>query len=573
MSRLLIPLRKVVGGSGWRFAAVLALALAAVAALLLILIPASAPFVLVFVALLGATTWQIARGWRHLSAHRIVQSALLLVCLGALAVPAAIGMAQGFVVASEALIAVGSGELWLAVLGCGGVAVAALAVARVWPGRIADRWFLLVFGLAFLSLKLLYVGLVEMTPVSDFGRMWGMAGRIVEEGGDALPVAPRFTARVYFERIVLYLLPLRALFGPENSSYEVPNVLVGLAASLVTFALARSWFGRAAARIAFLLANLAPETWLASAIPTHDIPGALTAMLALGSFVLLARALLQRRPRQALTLSAVAGALLIVVDLQRTIGFLVFAASAIGVLVALYGRPRAQGDLSIRALLFHLLLVIGLPGGIFLGGMELLERADLTVPDEVMEQHTLLVTAAHTDSWGSGRYPHYRDEWAANYGGTGLLSRELVLRKWLSDARYSPLERLPNAARKSAALYSLGSQVTFYLKGAQIGDEVAVPATLRRISALNALFVAAFLASFVFALVLLWHRGRPRLITLLPLLYLSMLSAALILVGEVQPRYLYQTWYIAPIYIGFLLGGNRPGAPAAISSELRDRDE
>lgn len=39
---------------------------------------------------------------------------------------------------------------------------------------------------------------------------------------------------------------------------------------------------------------------------------------------------------------------------------------------------------------------------------------------------------------------------------------------------------------------------------------------------------------------------------LLPMVYLTIFSGALILLSEVQPRYLFQIWFIGAMYIGAL---------------------
>lgn len=488
----------------------------------------------------------------------MARAVLLLGCLAGAILPAAVGAVRNASAAIEELARAGSGDVWPIALAAAAFAAVAVAFARAWPARFPDAVFLALAGLVFLAGKLAYVHLVEIAPTSDFRGMWNMASAVAERGGEVVPTAPLFSVRLHFERTLPYLLPLRVLFGPENSSFEVANVLAGLMASVVAYGLARTWFGRAAGRVAFTVANVPVETWLAAAVPTHDIPGALFTITALALFVLLDRSLRRGRLVQASTLSLAVGVSLVVIDLQRTTGLLVFLAGALVVGLAQLLDRRTTGVRLPRNVLASLALVVALPAAVLAGGSELLERAELTVPDEMMSRQSAIALAAYSDSWGIGHYSEYRP-WAAVYGSSEQVTHELVVRKYLSDVRYSPLERFPNALRKAARLYELGRQLNVYLRGAVVGDAEVGPRTVWKVHLFNRLFVAAFLGLFVVATIRLWGPSPPPLVALLPLVFLAMLSGALILIGETQPRYLYQIWSVAPIYLGSLLGGGSGG--------------
>lgn len=86
-----------------------------------------------------------------------------------------------------------------------------------------------------------------------------------------------------------------------------------------------------------------------------------------------------------------------------------------------------------------------------------------------------------------------------------------------------------------------------------------------RVLAVSRWFSVLFLGALVVAVWRLWNLPAVPLPSLLPLFYLAVFILVLLLLAEVQPRYLYPIWYLGAIYVGALLGG-----PARTPATLRE---
>lgn len=507
-----------------------------------------------------------ARSLRGLLDHRRMISACLLVASAIfLLVPMVIGIVQVGSRAYGQLARVGLSQAWEA-LGLVSIVLTLLYVwARHWPERWGDAAFLIPGVLLFSIGRLLWVHLVQMTPYSDFADMWELTNVVAEEG------LGEVRGGVFLERILPYLLPLRVLFGPEASSYSVPNVIVLTATSLLSYGLARLWFGVMAARFAFLFCQCSVEPWLAAEIPSHDIPGAFFTLVALGLFVLLHRALEVRRLRVAVFLSLGCGIALTLLDLQRATGTIVLVIGSVMVLLSLIVEQRwTVRDWS--RILSVLLVCTIMPAFLFWAASQGLGHAGLAVPSERGSTKLWRTIGAHTDSWSEGTYEYYRENWSmysrttVEHAGGALEDPrdvdwgEIVLRKILTEASRAPQARLASFVRKAGALYELGRQQAYYLSGARLGEgERLRPDDLGIYAFVNNLWVTLFLVVFCVAFVVVWSRPVLPLIILLPMVYLAILSGALILIGEVQPRFMFQIWFIGPVYMGVLLAPRRVG--------------
>ncbi|MGH2627945.1 MAG: glycosyltransferase family 39 protein, partial [Anaerolineales bacterium] len=279
-----------------------------------------------------------------------------------------------------------------------GLALLVMA-ARSWPERRSDRWFLALLGVPVTIAKLAYVHIVVMEPISDFADMWSLASRIATTG---MTAPSNWLEWLFFERILLYLLPLRVLFGPGASAYAIPNVLVGVASAVGAYALTRRWFSRSAARAAFALSLIAPETWLAAEIPTHDIPGAAFTVLALVVlYVAYDRA--RELRSSALAWGAGWGLLIVALDLQRTTG--VFFLLTCGLLVtaaAALDPPRRAIGHRRRRLVFAATSLLLLPALTFQASRMGLRAAGLKAPSIAFAPEQKAGLFVSTASWSDG---------------------------------------------------------------------------------------------------------------------------------------------------------------------------
>lgn len=493
-----------------------------------------------------------------LSPRLLVHATLFVYSALFLLVPATIG-AIGGAARTAIQLSQDFGHTW----GDGGALLFALLgvifVTLRWPQSWGNLRFLAVVATLFLAVKLLYVHFVQTPAVSDFAGMWAQADAVANRGLAAAADSDFFAVKIHLQRALPYLIPLRLLFGPESSSYAISNAFVTVITGLMTYLLTRQWYGPRAARCAFVITQLAPEPLWAAEIPSHDIPAALFTLVTLVLFILLHRALVSRKHLGALVLSGVIGLALLVVDLQRSTGLVVLVSCGGVTLLALTlardthlsREPSSSRVRRVRWLLRPVLVLV-IPLLIYSSSKSLLESHGLTLGQELAQPQAMTSIAAATDSWGDGSHRYFQQEWVPYYFHSPIPWRDFLTRKILTDIYHTPTSNLSLFVRKAQRLYELGSQLEFYLDRATLaGREVGSLAVYRARSA-NALFTMLFLAAFVAGGALAWKDDR-RLMPMMPMIYLATLSGALLLIGEVQPRYMFQIWFIGPIYIGHLL--------------------
>lgn len=492
------------------------------------------------------------------STDRLVRSVLLVTVIVGLLVPSAVGLLQSAHAVLDQLTSASPYLVRSDVVAIALVLALLVLAARRWPEAWLDSPFLLVVGVAVILLKLAYVQAVGMEPYSDFAEMWSMASRVVGGGlGHAFADPRNLMEATYLERIVPYLLPLRWLFGPEPSAYGIPNVLTGTVCSVLVYALTRDWFGRSAARAAFVVSLVAVETWLAAEIPTHDIPGALYAIAGVALYVRLSRLMDAHRIAPALIVSLLLGLVTLLLEQQRNTGLLMLASG--GLLGA--STPLLDGrevtPLGRRAVAATTLFLV-IPLTVFLLGKGVLIAARLAVPTQTLEPVRAMNLAACTESWSDGSWGHIHQNYELRYGAQPIHWQRLAVVRFASDTLHSPLARLSSYLRKARILFDLGSQTYFYVTNASLPGQRTIDVAMeQRVLLVSRCFTIFFLTSFLLGCRRFVRLRAVPIMVWLPLFYLSMVSTLLILLGPVQPRYLFQLWYLGAGYAGLWLGGGQ----------------
>jgi hypothetical protein len=444
------------------------------------------------------------------------------------------------------------------ILSLTGIALAFL-IPILWPTQVRDRWFLALASLVLAAAKIMYVSGVEMPPISDFERMWAVSGKMIEHG------LPPEGITIHYERSIPYLLPLRAVFGPESSSYSVANVITGLASSLLTYALARRWFGRKAARVAFVLSACAIETWMAAEIPTHDIPGAFFALLGITLYVFSLDWWRAGRVKLAAISTGIFGVVALLLDLQRTTGmFLIATCAFFGIASILTGPASMQTKdnrwPTLRRLSWVISIFLILPFGVYTLLDTVLVKKGLAIDGSKVGNRRALVLVAATDSWADASWGHYQQNYNAPYKHLTLQWGKFAATKLVSDTARFPLSRMSLYIRKARSLFDLGTQTGFYISGAQIAGGTKIDLTLElRVLQTNRTFSFAFLIVFAVGVMRLFGTGDPQIEWFVGIAYLALISCALLFFSEVQPRYLYPIWYFGAIYVGSLFRNERAG--------------
>jgi hypothetical protein len=521
------------------------------AAALLMLAPASAVFALTF---LGAVLYAVHTGRRHaLSPDGMVRAAVFLVTAAGLALPALLGLITTSSQTVDSLLQPNAAfrrDLLLLLL----VVVGAVAAARLWPARFRDRFFVLLMVTLAVLAKLAYVQVVQAEPVSDFASMWRISSSLLETGLEETRSGLESNRWAHFERILPFLFPMRAAFGPGPAAYAVPNILLGAATSLLTYRLARRWFGRTAARVALVLSLLAVETTIIAEIPTHEIPGAFYTLLALTLFQIAWDLQARGRRRAALLAGAAFGLSVLVLDFQRSTGsVMLLSTTLLGLGIAVAGEEPPEARTPWTTRLRRGLPLVLVPVLVFALANAGLREAGLRTPPEERAKGAGIGLASATDSAGDGSYVYYANNYLYRYGLSGVNWQRLALVKLASDTHYHPGARLVHYLRKARALFTLGTQTYFYLYKATFRGGPIDPLA-GRIYALCVGFTSLFLAALLVAVARIWDLPDLRLATLAPLFFLAAFSAVLLLLAEIQPRYMFPIWYIGAIYIGALFG-------------------
>lgn len=533
---------------------------ALVACVLALSAPRAIGYLLIF---LGAVTYGLRVHAREgpPSFQRLLRVGLLLAVAIGLSIPAAVGAIHAgsllLAVASDPRSgAVGAVVLLVLLAYLGGI-----RLARRWPQRWGDGLFVATTVVVAAALRIAYVNLVDAQPVSDFRGMWRLCGQLVDQGfATVLARMPdSYTAWVHFERVLPFLLPMRALFGAGEAAYALPNVVLGLATSLLTFVLTRALFGAGAARVALVLTLLAVEPMMAAEIPTHDLSGAFFLLVALALCTAAWRWRAAGRHRLAVLAAGSFGVALLALDLQRSLGWLLLAVhTVLAPLLARETRAAEPASAGRRGWLVPLLLAL-VPVVAFTAGDQALRAAGLRVPSHVQGLPLGLVAA--TDSWGDGSYLHCAENYTQPYRSVSLSWRRLALVKVASDVRLNPGGPAAAYVRKARSLFDLGSQSYFYLHAPAWHQGPPFPWGGHLQVASRAACVA-FLVALVLATLWLWTQPRLPWLALLPLGFAALLLLLLLSVGEIQPRYLYPLWYLGAIYVGALLGRAEGGAQA-----------
>jgi hypothetical protein len=426
--------------------------------------------------------------------------------------------------------------------------VAALLIwlaARQQP--LALRTFLEILG-AIYVFRLAWILLLDPKLTSDFSWYWQLAGQMADQG-------PSFPFEsVHGLRAFPFFYPLALLFGKSAVVFRLANILVIGFASFFVYRFTTRRFDRATAQAAVLLCNLAPETFAAAGIASHDIAGLLFLSL-MGLVVLLIDSLITKRSRFLLLLgsSFLLAVTIVLVDIQRVPASVIILSLwiAAAVAVSLQTAPAvllnretlasAGKRIVFMAVVPTVLLAVCIPVvHHHLGGKSGLGRSGW-------------VGLAHNHSYTPATWFYYEKVVGPAVSRISPdrlsgISRNLVV----SDFADDPGHRLVNIRERAARLLVLGRQVYFYLpnyRQTQLFQRYLEAAAGYRVVAWAVVLVLPF--GLVTTLV---HRGSNatgEVVTEWPLVFISMFMLALLMIGQQQPRYLFPFYFLAaPWLIG-----------------------
>jgi hypothetical protein len=441
-----------------------------------------------------------------------------------------------------------------------GVLFVLIARKSVFKGMSTKAFVFLAIFVG-LCLKLAYVYLMDVKLVSDFESMWRIVTKTITAGW------PERITNIHQQRVLLFFVPLARLFGNSPLVYKIGNVVVLMLSSLMSFSLARRWFGENAARASLFLILLVPETFFNSCIPTHDIPGAFLFLCSLWMLDTLLLSVDKKSWISCLITSLFLGISSEFLEIQRGTSRVFWPAVLIFIA---YRASQTQGisqkDMPKKIPLFLykraylILLFVGFSFLASKGVHVLLESKGLILSDKEKSEDSIFDFLRSNDSWDRGSYSYQWKNYSPYTKDGSTYNSSVAVNKLLSDIYYNSFDRVSNYFMRAKRLYRLGTQAYFYY-----GSSIQLPSSRLKgkkiedfLTNHNMVFVLFFEMAFILSsiLMLITNRMNPR--ALPSLLTLSFLSGALVILGESQPRYMYPIWFIAPMLMAAQLGA-RPG--------------
>ena len=440
----------------------------------------------------------------------------------------------------------------------------ALFAALAWLERKRppdERTFLIAVLAVGFAARLTYGLFIDLKLNNDFGEMWRAAQEIA--GGHASTAGghPSKLGFLFRERALPFHVPLAWLFGGANSVFEVANACAVAASCAVIYLLTRRWFGIPAARFALVVATLAPETYFASAISTHDIPGALYLLLSLMVLDQVWIAVESGAHGSAVAWALLLGVTAWITDLQR--GYAPFWVAAVAGAVVL-AAPRMGWRRSV-ALAACAVVIPAVLGGVLRTATRHYPIMGTHAERQQFIDHWL---AAWAPSYSDGSYEGYASDVRYPYidvdaRQTSELRRDILRSDLVLNEQR---ERVPNHFRRSGSLLQLGSQDYFYFHPSlgTPGSKLTQPEAARALTAWNLAFVALFQPLLLVALAYLALAFAAPARCWPALLFLTAILVVQAQMGNSQPRYAYPIWFIgAAIIGGFLARFTRRRQPVA----------
>jgi hypothetical protein len=411
--------------------------------------------------------------------------------------------------------------------------------------RISNRNLYITIGILsviFVFLKYQYVVSFDQELLSDFKSMWNFALRTNYLGEFIPPDKPQF------QRPLVSLVPLVYLFGNSTMVFKIANLVFIFSSALIIVYLVSKMISNHAAILSFIIIMLVPELYFASIIPTHDIPGTFYLILYLFiAYKIDVKKSFRSKKNILYVVCLIFFGLLL--EIQRHLFFVLLVSLAIAFVLSFI-----LSNSNLKGLLYKLLLIIIIP---FIGEQaifSLLEDNEVLVTNEKMVKAIKYGRPLiHTHTFSDGSYG-LGDRFYQNYVEVLDSDKDLQFFKTslvLSDLYYNIKERPMNYVRRSKFLYSLGSQSGFYytkLKNVETTEQEEITKSLNK---LNTVFTSFFLITLLSTstFFMFYRKVAPQWPIYAALIFMSIISMALLLVGESQPRYLFMGWFLWPIII------------------------
>lgn len=390
-------------------------------------------------------------------------------------------------------------------------------------------------------LRLLYIYLYDQELRSDFLEMWNYAKKTAESHAFMRPTS------LQHERTWASLTPLVLIFGTSPWVYKIANIVMITITAIISSDLVRRWISMRAAILNFIIIMMTPETYFASIITTHDIPGSLYLLVCIWLLNMIIVHFHSDQIRKCLIYSFALGFFAVILEIQRNIFPIFFLSLLVFIFIYISSLPlkvdRLNSNRYLPKFMLFVIFVFIIPFSFEKATIRLIRSSDV---DTKLSTSVLAISNSYND----GTYASVRD--FKNIYLKGLSSEdtsEFLKSVFLSDVYYNIFDRVPNFLVKAKRLYRLGSQGGFYYGRLRDFSKDQVQNIINRNKIINEFFSLSFLIILFVAIYknMLFLTIPP--IGLFPIIFMSMMSLTLLFFGESQPRYLFMGWFLWPMII------------------------
>lgn len=420
---------------------------------------------------------------------------------------------------------------------------------------------IILLSIPILIALIFYVSLFSVKLSSDFAAYWDLAKRFID-GRDVN------WGSVYDSRSRAMLSPVVSMFGYNQLSFKFANVFY-----LFTSVLLAGWIGYRCggyrAAVATVLASslcIAPFAW--SLMPSHDIPGTMVFLLGMVYIIELCRLdfatlFKSKRPTRAFLII-----ILCSIGCGLALGWVqFFKASApfyfVGGLIAFLMRGHFSDEhsdarqpiktvargLFVRMIFLSIPLIVATFAQNIVVGGDNMEEFDASASEA-----THFWIAAHTNSYGNGSHTadirNFLGPYRPLLNQANTQYKTETLHTALANASDEPVGTVLHRLNKAGLIMSFSSQWGYINK-----PELAVgdfnPKRKYNISPIFAFAAHTFMLLVIMAtLVILLSNNKVRTRGAIIVVPLVVMAGALIMLGQVQSRYIMPVWFLGASLVG-----------------------
>lgn len=419
------------------------------------------------------------------------------------------------------------------------------------PRKLKIILLISAFALGLSLIGLFYSLVFSVDLVGDFARYWKLAGQFAD--GES----PKLQSP-YHSRAWMGLSPFVEVFGYKPLAFKAANAIYLFvsfsAAGWLTYRIA----GLKAAKIALLCSFLCfgPIAW--TVYPTHDLPGSAVFMAGIVYIVEVCRwsvsARNSRRILRIITIliaSLLMGALLSWMYFIKSFLPFYLAGGLLGMFVGWRSAPETKLSKKtklVTSVLRSILIILPVVVSALIH-VSFLDVKVRSVVAQSASDGTNFWIAAHTNSLGTGRYtPDIR--YVARPYRT-LLARDDAqnMNLMIANAVDDPIGSLSLRVEKASQLMTMSTSIGFVaMPSIRVDDKDTRTVNVTPVMAFVGQLFSLLLITSLIVIILSPQIIRRRSAIIIAPLFVF--ACALIILGQVQSRYMMQIWFIGLVLIG-----------------------